>query len=52
MENARRNTHTEALYQVISAITDFFFFSFYLEHHTSKLSLFSLESLAFLRGYM
>ena len=30
----------------------FFFFSFYLEHHTSKLSLFSLENLAFLRGYM
>ena len=30
----------------------FFFFPFYLEHHTSKLSLFSLENLAFLWGYM
>ena len=44
MENARRNTHTEALYQVISAITDFFFSVLFRTPYVETFTLFSRES--------
>ena len=51
MENARRSTHTEALYRVISAITEFFFRFVFRTPYVETFTL-SLENLAFLRGYM
>ena len=45
MENARRSTHTEALYRVISAITEFFFRFVFRTPYVETFTL-SLENLS------